>query len=44
MATTHRTAIAIDPATGKTLWHWQLEEGLRYQKAPRQFAGRGLVH
>ena len=44
VATTRRGAYAIDPATGKTLWQWQLEEGIRWQKAPRQFAGRGLSY
>jgi quinoprotein glucose dehydrogenase len=44
VATTRRDAAAIDPATGKTLWHWRLDEGLRWQKAPRQFAGRGLAY
>ena len=44
VASTHRDPAAIDPATGKTLWHWRLEEGLRWQKAPRQFAGRGLAY
>ncbi|MBI4503282.1 MAG: PQQ-binding-like beta-propeller repeat protein [Gemmatimonadetes bacterium] len=44
VATTHRYAFAIDPATGKDLWKWPLDEGLRWQKAPRQFAGRGLSY
>ena len=44
VATTHRYAYAIDPATGNTLWTWKLEEGIRWQKAPRQFAGRGLSY
>ncbi|HVZ48973.1 MAG TPA: PQQ-binding-like beta-propeller repeat protein, partial [Gemmatimonadaceae bacterium] len=45
VATTHRYAYAIDPATGKTLWSYNtLNEGIRYQKAPRQFAGRGLSY
>ena len=44
VATTRRYAYAIDPATGKTLWMWRLEEGIRWQKAPRQFAGRGLAY
>ena len=44
VATTHRKAFAIDPATGKTLWEWGLDEGIRWQKAPRQFAGRGLSY
>jgi len=44
VATTRRIAAAIDPETGETLWMWRLEEGLRWQKAPRQFAGRGLAY
>ena len=44
VATTRRKAFAIDPATGKTLWQWALDEGIRWQKAPRQFAGRGLAY
>ena len=44
VASTHRYAYSIDPATGKTLWTWKLEEGIRWQKAPRQFAGRGLAY
>ena len=32
------------PATGETLWQWALDEGIRWQKAPRQFAGRGLAY
>jgi quinoprotein glucose dehydrogenase len=44
VATTHRDAFAIDPATGKTLWEWVNPETIRYQKAPRMFAGRGLAY
>ncbi|HEX5215007.1 MAG TPA: PQQ-binding-like beta-propeller repeat protein [Vicinamibacterales bacterium] len=44
VATTHRYAYAINPETGTTLWTYKLEEGLRWQKAPRQFAGRGLAY
>jgi quinoprotein glucose dehydrogenase len=44
VATTHRYPFAIDPATGKTLWQYTIDEGIRYQKAPRQFAGRGLAY
>ena len=44
VATTHRYAYAIDPTTGTTTWTWKLEEGIRWQKAPRQFAGRGLAY
>ena len=44
VATTRRIAAAIDPATGETLWMWRLDEGIRWQKAPRQYAGRGLAY
>jgi len=44
VATNHRKAFGIDPATGKTLWQWGMDEGIRWQKAPRQFAGRGLAY
>ncbi len=41
VATTRRIAAAIDPENGETLWMWRMDEGIRWQKAPRQFAGRG---
>ena len=44
VATTRRVATAIDPESGETLWMWRLDEGIRWQKAPRQFAGRGLSY
>ncbi len=44
VATTRRSPIAIDPATGETLWMWRMDEGIRWQKAARQFAGRGLAY
>lgn len=44
VASTKRHVIAIDPETGKTLWSYRVEEGIRWQKAPRQFAGRGLSY
>ncbi|HSC28600.1 MAG TPA: PQQ-binding-like beta-propeller repeat protein, partial [Vicinamibacterales bacterium] len=44
VATTRRVAMAIDPEKGETLWMWRLDEGIRWQKAPRQFAGRGLSY
>jgi glucose dehydrogenase len=44
VATTRRIAAAIDPTKGETLWMWRLDEGIRWQKAPRQFAGRGLAY
>jgi quinoprotein glucose dehydrogenase len=44
IASTRRAAFGIDPTTGATLWSWKLDEGIRWQKAPRQFAGRGLAY
>jgi quinoprotein glucose dehydrogenase len=44
VATTRRIATALDPETGESLWMWRLDEGIRWQKAPRQFAGRGLAY
>jgi outer membrane protein assembly factor BamB len=45
VATSRRYAFAVDPATGRTLWSWKdLDEGIRWQKAPRRFAGRGLAY
>jgi quinoprotein glucose dehydrogenase len=44
VATTRRVTTALDPATGETLWMYRLDEGIRWQKAPRQFAGRGLAY
>jgi glucose dehydrogenase len=44
VATTRRMAAAIDPESGATLWKWQMDEGIRWQKAPRQFAGRGPAY
>ncbi|MGH7699656.1 MAG: c-type cytochrome, partial [Gemmatimonadales bacterium] len=39
-----RGVIALDPATGRTLWTWSMDEGLRWEKAPRRFSGRGLAY
>lgn len=44
VATTRRVAVALDPTNGETLWMYRLDEGIRWQKAPRQFAGRGLAY
>src|SRR5262245_4489379 len=44
VATTRRIAAAIDPENGQTLWMWRLNEGIRWQKAPRQYSGRGLAY
>ena len=44
VASTRRVATAVNPETGETLWMWRLDEGIRWQKAPRQFAGRGVAY
>jgi len=44
VTSTRRVAVGLDPATGETLWMWRLDEGIRWQKAPRQFAGRGPAY
>ena len=44
VAGTRRVATALNPENGETLWMWRLDEGIRWQKAPRQFAGRGLAY
>jgi glucose dehydrogenase len=44
VATNRRKAFALDPATGKVLWKWEMDEGIRWQKAPRRYAGRGLAY
>ena len=37
-----RAAVAIDPATGETLWMYRLDEGERGRNAPRGNSGRGV--
>jgi glucose dehydrogenase len=44
VATNRRKVFAIDPSNGQTLWQWGMDEGIRWQKAPREFAGRGLAY
>jgi quinoprotein glucose dehydrogenase len=44
VGTSRRNAYAIDPTTGQQLWKWGMDEGIRWQKAPRRFAGRGLAY
>jgi quinoprotein glucose dehydrogenase len=39
-----RAVAAVDPATGETIWTWRMDEGLRWEKAPRRFSGRGLAY
>jgi quinoprotein glucose dehydrogenase len=37
-----RAVVAADPASGETLWVWRIDEGTRYQRAPRRNSGRGV--
>ena len=39
-----RAAVAIDAATGETLWMYRLDEGERGEKAPRLNSGRGVSY
>ncbi len=39
-----RAAVAIDPATGETLWMYRLDEGERGRNAPRGNSGRGVAY
>ncbi len=39
-----RSAVAIDPGTGETLWTFRLEEGERGTRAPRFTSGRGVAY
>ena len=39
-----RAAVAIDPASGETLWTYRLDEGKRGDNAPRKNSGRGLAY
>ncbi len=42
-AGSRRAAVAIDAATGETLWSYRLDEGKRGESAPRATSGRGLA-
>lgn len=39
-----RGVVAIDAATGETLWMWRMEEGERGERAPRRSSGRGVAY
>ncbi len=39
-----RAAVAIDAATGETLWVYRMDEGERGLKAPRGNSGRGVAY
>jgi quinoprotein glucose dehydrogenase len=38
-----RNVIAVNPATGETLWTFRVDEGERFEKAPRK-VGRGVAY
>ncbi len=37
-----RNIVAIDAASGETLWIWRPDEGERFDNAPRKMSGRGV--
>jgi quinoprotein glucose dehydrogenase len=41
-AGTRRNVVAADAGTGETLWTWRMDEGTRFEKAPRRNSGRGV--
>ncbi|HET8698494.1 MAG TPA: pyrroloquinoline quinone-dependent dehydrogenase [Gammaproteobacteria bacterium] len=42
---TTRNVVALDPATGETLWVWRPNDGeQRFKAAPRKTSGRGLSY
>ena len=43
-AGSRRAAVALDPATGETLWMYRFDEGERGKSAPRKTSGRGVSH
>ncbi len=39
-----RNVVAIDAASGETLWVWRPDEGDRFLAAPRKMSGRGVAY
>ena len=39
-----RNVVAVDAGTGETLWLWRMDEGKRYDQAPRKNSGRGVAY
>ena len=39
-----RSVVAADAGTGETLWTWRIDEGRRWQQAPRRNSGRGVSY
>ena len=44
VATPRRQVVAIDPATGETLWTFREPESIRHQRSPRQAYGKGVTY
>ena len=44
VATTRRQVVAIDPATGETLWSFREPESIRHLRSPRQAYGKGVAY
>lgn len=42
-AGTTRNIVAIDARSGETLWHWDPDEGERFEASPRKLSGRGVA-
>ena len=40
---TTRDVVALDASTGKVLWLWRPQEGVRFDRAPRKGSGRGVA-
>ena len=38
-----RAVIAIDGATGETIWIWRMKQTKRWEVSPRRFSGRGVA-
>ena len=43
-AGTTRNVVAIDAASGETLWIWRPDEGERFDDSPRKMSGRGVAY
>lgn len=43
-AGSRRNVVALDAATGETLWMWRPDEGRRWEEAPRRNSGRGVAY
>ena len=39
-----RNVVAIDAASGETLWIWRPDEGERFDDSPRKMSGRGVAY